>query len=212
MTGFFDLRESNDELQSENAELLKDVLSLAQKKSGSTDTTTLDYEVIPAKVINNSIMSMRNYITIDRGRDHGITPSMGVVTSDGVVGIVKKVGSKYSTILSMLNVETRVSASIKKDNFFGTASWAGSIYNELSLSDVPIHAQISMGDSIITNGYSTIFPKGIDIGVIKSYTVNKNGAFYDLIVTPSVDFTNLDHVYLLKGTFEEELISIQSDE
>ena len=212
MTGFFDLRESNDELKNENAELLKDVLTLTQKKSGSTDTITFDYEVIPAKVINNSIMSMRNYITIDKGRDDGISLSMGVITTDGVVGIVKKVGSKYSTILSMLNVETRVSASIKKDNFFGTASWDGTIYNELSLSDVPIHAQISIGDSIITNGYSTIFPKGIDVGVVKSYTVNKNGAFYDLIVTPSVDFTNLDHVYLLKGTFEEELISIQSDE
>jgi len=82
----------------------------------------------------------------------------------------------------------------------------------VSLSDIPIHAKVAAGDTIVTNGYSTIFPKGINIGVVKSFDVNKNGAFYDVIVTPSVDFTNLDHVYLLKGTFAEELISLSADE
>ena len=213
-TDFVTLKGANQDLQEENALLLQQILSAPEEKDSTQvrGDTLLTYEVIPAKVINNSIISLRNYITIDAGRDKGISPSMGVITAQGVVGVVKKVGKNYSSMLSLLHVDTRISASLAGHNFFGTLSWEGGLYNEISLSDIPIHARIAKGDSIVTNGYSTIFPKGIDIGVVKDFTVNKNGAFYDVVVTPSIDFTNLDHVYLLKGTFAEELISLSADE
>ncbi len=213
LTDFVTLKTANEDLQDENAKLLQKLIATpATVDSSQVNDSLLTYKVIPAKVINNSIMSLRNHMTIEAGTNKSITPSMGVISADGVVGVVKKVGKNYATILSLLHVDTRISASIKGDNFFGTLSWNGALYSELSLSDIPTHARIAKGDSIVTNGYSTIFPKGIDIGVVKEYSVNKNGAFYDVTVTPSVDFTNLDHVYLLKGTFAEELISLSEDE
>jgi len=212
MSEFVNLKTANDQLKVENAALLQELLSRTSASAEAQDTSILTYDVIPAREINNGITSMRNYITIDQGSDKGISPSMGVITADGVVGVVKKVGKDYATILSLLHVDTRISASIKGENFFGTASWDGRIYNEVSVSDVPTHAQIAKGDTMVTNGYSTIFPKGIEIGAVKSYDINKNGAFYDVVVSPSVDFANLSHVYLLKGTFAEELISITADE
>lgn len=213
LTDFVTLKTANEDLQQENARLLEELLA----KPDIQDTIraqrpSLTYDVMPATVINNNIMSLRNHMTLDVGRDQGVSASMGVITSDGVVGVVKKVGKSYSSVLSLLHVDTRISASIKDDNFFGTLSWKGDLYNEVFLSDIPTHARISIGDSITTNGYSTIFPKGINIGVVKEFGVNKNGAFYDVKVTPTVDFTNLERVYLLKGTFDEELISISSDE
>lgn len=212
MSDYTKLRSSNTQLQEENAQLLQELLYRSKPNSSGPDSLQIEYEVLPARVINNSILSMRNYITVDIGADQGVKPSMGVITHDGVVGVVKSVGKGYSTVLSLLNLDTRISASPKDENFFGTASWKGRLFSEISLSEIPIHADLAEGDSIVTNGYSTIFPKGLDLGIVKSYAVSKNGAFYDVKVSPSVDFANLSYVYLLKGTFDEELNAIQEDE
>jgi len=212
MKDFVNLREANEELQRENAELLQDLITRTQTLSTTGDTTLITYDVIPAKVVNNSIMSMRNHLTVNVGSEHGVTTSMGVVTKNGVVGIVKKVGKNFATVLSMLHVDTRLSASIKNENFFGTTSWDGTRYNQLSLSDIPTHATIAIGDSVVTNGYSTIFPKGIDVGIVQDFSVDKSGAFLEVKINPTVDFTNLDHVYLLKGNFAEELILVETNE
>ena len=212
MTEYATLRTTNEQLQKENAELLRELIQRSSGGSEVRDSAEMDFEVIPARVINNSLLSLRNYITVDVGKRDGVRPSMGVITQDGVVGIVKSVGDRYATVLSLLNVETRISASPKDVSYFGTASWDGRVYSEISLSEIPIHATLSEGDTITTNGYSTIFPRGINLGIINKYDVSKNGAFYDVALSPSVDFSNLGYVYLLKSTFDEELISIQEDE
>ena len=170
------------------------------------------YDVIPARVINNSILSVRNHFTIDKGRLDGVEPSMGVVTLGGIAGIVKSVNERYATVISLVNVDIRVSASIADKDYFGTLSWDGQAYSSLILNAIPTHADINIGEKIVTNGYSTIFPPGLDIGEVVSFDINKNGAFYDVTVKPLVDFSSLDYVYILKGNFAKELISLIEDE
>jgi Cell shape-determining protein len=114
--------------------------------------------------------------------------------------------------MSLLNVDTRISASIKEASYFGTVHWDGHSYQYLKLSDIPTHANISVGDEVITSGYSTIFPRGIKIGTIHSFEISKDAAFYNIYVLPSAKFTHLDHVYILKSNFTTDILSLASDE
>lgn len=208
---YLDLRQSNDQLLAENARLLRELISTPSPTiTERPDSSLYPYQVVPARVINNSLHASRNYFTIDKGSADGIAPSMGVITMDGVAGIVKQVSSKFSTVLSLINVDIKVSASIKGQDYFGTVSWAGRNYDQLTLKGIPKHADINKGDQIVTNGYSTIFSKDIPIGEVTAYSVSKNGVSYEISLTPSTEFAKLGHVYVLKDNFATERLSIES--
>lgn len=209
---YMSLQKSNEDLLRENARLLDEIINMPRANLEMPDSTVLSYSVIPARIINNNISSLRNLITLDKGQTSGIQSSMGVVTIDGVVGIVRNNNENFSSVLSLLNTVIRVSASVENQNHFGTITWNGYSYNSLSLSGIPIHANISIGDQVVTNGYSTIFPEGLPIGLIKSYDYSKDGAFYEIEVKPHVDFTKIDHVYVLKDNFAKDKISLESNE
>ncbi len=209
---YMSLQQSNADLLKENARLLQEIISMPRSEVPTPDSNQLAYDVIPAHVINNSILSIRNHFTIDKGSIDGVQPSMGVVTLGGIAGIVKSVNERYATVISLVNVDVRVSASIADKDYFGTVSWDGQAYSSLILNAIPTHADINIGDKIVTNGYSTIFPPGLDVGEVLSFDINKNGAFYDVAIKPHVDFSSLDYVYVLKGNFAKELISLIEDE
>lgn len=209
---YLSLQQSNNDLLNENARLLKEIIEMPSKEIEPADRDELDFDVIPARVINNSIHSLRNHITIDKGLEDGIQASFGAATVDGVVGIIKSVNKNYATLLSLLNVDIRISASIVGADFFGTVSWDGRSFDQLKLTGIPIHAPAKAGDMVVTNGYSTIFPQGIEVGRITSVTISKNGAFYEIYLKPVVDFSSLGHVYVLKGNFTEEILSLEEDE
>ena len=209
---YLSLQQSNEDLLNENARLLNEIINMPRPQIPLPDTTEFKFSVIPARVIKNSIVLMRNEMTIDKGAQDGIRPSMGVATSEGIIGIVSRVNQRYATILSLLNLDTRISASVEGENFFGTISWNGRSHNSLSLSGIPIHADISIGNLVRTNGYSTIFPPGLKVGVVKSYDYSKDGAFYEIELTPTIDLSNLEHVYILKDNFVADINSIQLNE
>lgn len=209
---YLSLDKSNQDLLSENARLLQEIIGMPRAEAPTLDSSQLQYEVIPATLINNSILSIRNQFTIDKGSLDGIKPAMGVITPDGVVGIIKSVNDHYSIALSLINVDIRVSGSIEGADFFGTISWDGQSFRYLLLKDIPTYADVKIGDQVITNGFSTIFPKGVKIGKVHSFDINKNGAFYDVSVIPEVDFASLRYVYVLKANFAEQMISFTEDE
>ena len=209
---YLSLEKSNQDLLNENARLLKEIISMPRNQLAMPDSSLFSYDVIPSYIINNSIGSQRNYFTIDKGTADGIEPSMGVVTLDGIAGIVKSTSKNYATVLSLLNLDIRISASIKEKEFFGTISWDGVSFKQLELVGIPTHAPVKLGDKIVTNGFSTIFPRGIEIGIIKKFVISKNGASYDIAVESSVDFSSLGHVYVQKGNFTKEITSLEEDE
>ncbi len=209
---YLSLQQSNDELLAENARLLNEIINMPRSEAPVPDAGQIAYSVIPARIINNNITSVRNLITIDKGSRDSIATSLGVTTPDGIVGIVRTVNHQFSSVISLLNIEIRISASIENENYFGTITWDGKSYKSLSLSGIPIHANFEIGDKVVTNGYSTIFPEGLLIGTIASFDVGKDGAFFEIEVTPSTDFANLDHVYVLKDNFAADIISLNQDE
>lgn len=215
LKNYFSLKEENEKLLNENALLRQQFL---RKEDDSTtlpscqlaDTCLLkQYDLIPANVINNSIGSTKNYLTINRGARHGITPGMGVISNMGIVGKVKAVSDRFATIISLLHTDVRVAAQILDSGIIGTVAWPGKDSFKAELLYVPRHVKIAPGDKVVTSGYNAIFPEGISIGQIESVKLKENATFYDMRIDISTQFCSLQHVYVIKNYLKQEKDSLE---
>src|SRR5699024_9316506 len=156
--------------------------SVSQSKIESI-SKSLTFQFTPAKVISNSYTKSHNILTIDKGAKDGIEVDMGVITPNGIVGIVNKTSENYATVQSILNTRSQINAKLKKTNHFGLLVWE-KIRDPMHvhLIDIPRHTEFSVGDTIVTGGKSTIFPEGIQIGTIDDYVLDEiNNAFIILV-------------------------------
>ena len=173
------------------------------------DTMTLDtgFTYHAARVIQNSINKSNNFITINRGSNQGIEPRMGVVSDNGIVGVVRDVSSNFSTIMSILHRQSQVSCKLKNVAFFGNLKWQGLNPDVVFLEDVPKHASVSVGDTVQTSGYSRHFPAGLDVGKVKDITLSQGSNSYTIEVDLFNDMSNLEVVYILK---DEQVVELDS--
>jgi len=208
---YFSLKEQNSQLLNENHELKSELEQLKQsgysrnkQKIQIKDTLNKQqYTYIIARIINNSVNKQYNFLTLDKGSLDGIEPNMAVISSNGVIGKVESVTNHYSLVMSVLNRNSRISAKIKKNNYFGSFEWSGINYRTGSLNEIPLHVNLAKGDTIVTTGYSAVFPAGILIGYITDYSVHA-GNFYKIDVRISNDFKNLYYVYIITNHQKEE--------
>jgi len=206
---YLSLEETNEKLQKENAELKEEMLLLKGFNQENNIDTTLKFELIPAAVIKQEYRLRNNHITLDKGLSSGIEKDMGVISSDGIVGIVKGVSKNYARAMSILNMDTRIGAMIKSTGHFGPLVWKGSDPQFAILESIPRYAEITVGDTIITSGHSTIFPKGINIGRVESFDLVSGTSFYALKVKLTTDMTKLDYVYVIENLHKSELDTLE---
>ncbi|MDH3244899.1 MAG: rod shape-determining protein MreC [Saprospiraceae bacterium] len=206
---YFQLSTLADKMSQENA-ALKEQLEVFQRKKifGSTiiqDTIyEQQYQLIPCKVINNSVVSLDNFITLDKGRNDGIEQGMGVIQENGIVGIVTNANLKYSRVISILNRACRISASVKRTGHFGSLRWPGGSPTRVILEDIPKHAELAIGDEIVTSGYSSIFPENLLIGHIQDFQRPEGGNFYEIEVKLLNDISKVKFAYAVKDLFKME--------
>jgi rod shape-determining protein MreC len=176
------------------------------------DTSSFDgnYLFRASEVINNNYAKVDNYLTLKSGARNGIERDMGVVTSRGIVGIVENVSPNYSTVISILNSNSRINAQLKKSNHFGTLVWNGDDPNIVQLTDVPAVAPIAEGDTIITGGRSLIFPKGLPIGSISEFSLDQSESYYNINIRLFNDMTNIGYVYVIENTAQTEIRNLQN--
>jgi rod shape-determining protein MreC len=211
---YLHLREQNDELAIENANLK----SLLFKTQDSSKIPNLDSirgvlpkDMVVSKVIHNSFNVYENFLTLNSGAKEGVKPDMGVINSLGIVGIIDNVSENYATVISILNTKSQINAKIKNSDHFGTLNWDGKSTGFVQLVDVPRLASIRKGDTIVTGGQSVIFPENIGIGIIDKIQIptNKNHYYY-INVKLFNDMTNLGHVYILKTENSEEIRNLEN--
>lgn len=200
VTGFFGQRKANEALAAENAVLRaeNERLALLTEKIPFPDSsvrTTGLFDYIPAKVISNTSDGRHNMIVINKGTADGIAEGMGVITDKGIVGYVLKAGTGYSKVSSMMDTDNMASAALKKDNTFGVLQWDGTRMNELTLHDIPVHTNFEPGDTVISSGYSLIYPAGIPVGTISGKEL-RDGVNYSLTVKTFEKYTRLVYVYV----------------
>lgn len=213
-TSYFSLKDVNDNLAQENLEL-KNRLALLNAKYDALSNLLYDTLVSPghnytlARVVNNSVNKQYNYITLNVGAKNGICKEMGVITSQGIVGVVVGVSNHFCTVISLLNVDLKISAKLRSTNHFGSLFWNGTNYREVVLTDIPQHANINLGDTIVTSGYSSIFPADIELGTVSSID-SKDSNFHSLTVRLFLDFKQLNTVWAVSHKFENEQGKLES--
>lgn len=214
INSYFNLEEYNLRLLQENERLRTRLAtyedSLEIQTYVDTSSFNADYLFRAAEVINNNYAKVDNYLTLDSGARDGIERDMGVVTSRGIVGIVENISPNYSTVISILNSNSRINAQLKKSNHFGTLVWNGDDPNVVQLIDVPSVAAIAEGDTIITGGRSLIFPKGLPIGAVKNYSLDQSESYYNIDIQLFNDMTNIGYVYVIENTQQPEIKALQN--
>lgn len=221
ITSYFNLRDINEDLQRQNSGLELEIINLKQKlkrydESVYADTMTTDsalsrYHFILAHVINNSINRPYNYITIDKGSDDGIRPEMGIVDQNGVVGIVNVVGKRASRVISLLNSNLRLSCKVKGNDQVGSLVWDGNDYRYAILEELPRHAIFSPGDTIVTSGFSSVFPEGVAVGQVIEGMSDHDENFFALKVKLFTDFSTLSTVRIIKDDLNAEITELERD-
>lgn len=219
VTSYFHLHEINEDLHNRNAMLEMEVVNLrnelADVRLMLPDTAYMasahDYDFILAHVISNSISQPQNYITINRGSADGITPEMGVVDQNGVVGIVNVVGKHSARVISLLNPQFRLSCKVKGHDYFGSMVWDGKDPYHALLEELPKHVKFAKGDTIVTSGYSSVFPEGLIVGTIVEQIKDKNDNFFSLRIALSTDFTQLSTVKTIRNNRQDEIKALSED-
>ncbi|TMU55597.1 rod shape-determining protein MreC [Flagellimonas algicola] len=211
ISAYFGLQEENQRLVEENEELRRLLFNNATPTNPILpDSISTTYEVISANVIKNSFSSPRNYLTIDKGKNHGTATDMGVITTKGILGIVENTSNKFSTVQSVLNTKSNINAKIKNTNHFGSLKWDVGDYNVVQLVDIPRLVPLVVGDTIVTGAMSSIFPENIPIGVIKKYDLDNSRSFYHIDVELFNDMSNIKNVYLIINKNKEEIQELEA--
>jgi len=218
VTDYLYLRRFSDSLVAENAflrsQLKESVNDRTANPQKQTDTINGKLEqvftYIPAKVIHNTVSLSANYIFINRGKNQGITAQMGVISPGGVVGQVVNVTDDYSAVMSLLNKNFKVSAKLKNSNYFGTLSWEGKNTTLAKLREIPKHVKIAIGDTIVTSGYSELFPENVIVGKVIRFHAEPEENFLDIDVALSTNMNNLSYVYVVNNLKRKEFMVLDS--
>ena len=136
---------------------------------------------------------------------------MGVITSKGIVGIVKNTSANYSTVQSILNTNSQINTKLKKSNHFGSLIWNTKNPHIVQLIDIPRLAPLIIGDTVVTGGRSTIFPEGLLVGIINDFSLNENNNSYTLNIQLFNDMTNLEHVYIIENYDANEINMLEKE-
>ena len=198
---YLTLKQVNEDLVMQNKLLMqqlygKDSMSIAKAylikdtlQKGQT------YTIIDAEVVQNSINRNNNYFTINRGKAHGI-----------VISATKN----YALVQSVLSTNNiKINAALKNSMYFGTLSWEGEDSRIMHLTNIPKYVSLKVGDTIITDGKSSIFPKGIMIGRISGYEVDSKTGYWDISVELSQKMGQVQKVFVVKNLKKEEQKEIQ---
>ena len=182
------------------------------------DKQAVDRSVIPdslfvcaARVVNNTVHRMDNYITIDRGEEDGVRTGMGVVSGVGVVGIVYRTSGNYSLVLPLLNSKSSISCKLARTDYFGFLQWKGGDPLEILLTDVPRHAEFALGDTVVTSGHSTVFIEGIPVGTVDSHSESHDRLSFTLGVHLFTDLARLNDVFVMALPPDSEREELEKD-
>lgn len=224
LTSYMDLREINRDLSERNGQLEMELLRIQEQleilqadtvlfQGFAPDSTErpFPYDFVMARVIYNSVSYASNFITINKGKEDGISPDMGVVSDKGVVGVVASVSDHMALILPILNPKFNLSCKVKGSSYFGSMTWNGRSIKYANLEQLPRHVEFLQGDTIVTSGFSTIFPPGIIVGTIHAFQKERDDNFFSLDVELSTDFASLSNVRVLRNYRQEEQRTLEQE-
>lgn len=193
---YFSLRSVNEQLAVENAELRNRLAKAEQQQ---------EIQYLPAKVVQMTTDQPHNYLTINRGEQDGVLQGKGVRNEEGVVGIVRTVGQRYSVVIPIINTQTNLSCRFSKNDYIGTLQWDGKDSRFARLTDVAAHMVVNPGDTIVTSGLSPVFPEGIPVGIVESSILKEGDSYHTIRVRLYTNFRRLKYVEVISNRDQNEM-------
>ena len=213
---YLKLKQTNDQLVAQNKSLMEQLYGKENtgnpqfRKVHDTIGGGQIYTFVDGELVFNSINRKDNYFTINRGKRDGVLPKMGVMAPGGIAGIVINTTDSYSLVQSILSVnKIKINASLKKSGYFGTLTWRGDDSRMMHLSDLPKYVPLQVGDTIVTDGKSAIFPQGVMIGRVSGFEVDSKTGFWDIAVELSEKMGKLNKIYVVKNLKKAEVRKIE---
>ena len=212
---YFQLKKTNESLVRENLILrqqLKEnfeapdsirrlILDTIKVDSGRS---LIKYRILEAKVVNNSVGSQTNYLTIHRGFAQGVRPNMGVTGPQGIVGSVVNVSENFATVMSMLHRQFKVVAKLKNSSETGTIDWDGQNPLFVTMRNIPKSAKVNKGDTVLTTQTSSLFPANLMVGTVYEIVPDNTTNFYILKIKTATNFSNIEYVYVVDNLQYDE--------
>ena len=209
VTEYFGLKDENRKLAEENV-LLRNQLRESFSNELKPPILVKDsqhskqYMYLSAKVVNNSTNKRKNFLTLNIGSVQGVKTEMGVISSDGIVGIVRDVSENFCTVMSVLHESTRIPVNIKKFGENSILTWPGDDEWHAYMERIPSHLEIVKGDTIVTSSYSSIFPEGVQVGYVEDFKKIAGNTFYNVTIKLSTDFNRLKYVTVVNNLMKDE--------
>ena len=226
ISDYFYLGTINGELAAENAALRKELMDmklaeefamydtlphpLDSKTDSVIDERTKIYDYRVAKVVNNSVNRLNNFLTINKGTTDGIAPGMAVISPEGVVGKIRFCSPNFSTVTSALHQKMIITSSIQRIGASGAVTWPGNNPRIAKMQNIARHLKPRVGDSVVTGEQSSVFPPGVMIGRISKVDIKDNETFFDIDVTLATDFSTLQYVYVVYNKMKQQQDSLQA--
>ena len=207
------LNEENERLSNENANLrnqlgdLNKIVYLSVPDSLGSDTIEISpidrFFYKPAEIVSGSVNKQYNYLTINKGNNQNLKRDMAVISGDGVVGMILSASSNFAIIQPLINRNSRAGARLRGNDYFGILDWDGSSPRYAQLREIPVHVELQLGDTVETSGFSSVYPKGLPIGIISDFQKGR-GNFYDIEIQLFVNFNTINHVLVINNIYQEE--------
>jgi rod shape-determining protein MreC len=215
VTDYLKLSEENERLANENAKLhnrSKSSFIIVDNAFALINDTlyNVKYRYAPAKVINSTYSKVANFITLDKGTVNGFKENMGVINDQGLVGVITSVSKNYSVVLPIIHPKSLFSVMVKHKHYFGLLKWDGKNYKTAKMTDVSNHAQLAIGDTIVTRE-TTIFPEGIPVGSIRDFENIKGSNFLNISVELFADYSQIYQVYSVENLMADEQIELEKE-
>jgi len=201
------LSNENKLLEQQNARLLNGITNKTQHDTG---VLYGQFDFMPCYVISNQYQFDNNTVLINKGLNDGVLPEMGVIGTNGIIGITQKTSDHFAQVISVLNTHSKISVSLKNTNYTGFLQWNAKNPNFFDVVDVPLNAKVNIGDTLVTSGISSVFPKGILVGKIIDFKELSDRKSYKIILKSFMDMTNLGTAYVIKNRYKKEFDSIKN--
>ncbi len=212
---YFHLREENAVLAEENARLRGQVNHLQGMVEDSVERDSayvyshLRWSYQPARVVDVATNSRHNYLVLNKGARDNVHEGQGVLSHDGVVGIVSAVNLHFAQVIPVIHPKMRLSCRIRRNGQMGFLVWNGPSPRYANLTDIGRHILVEEGDTIETNGLTGLFPEGIPIGVIDRVELPDGDTYYNLRVLLATDFKSLRYVQIVHNPLAAEQDSMR---
>lgn len=202
---YFSLKRENGELAEENARLMEEIASLrnrlevVEERDSAYLYSHLGLHFIPARVVQTESGKRHNCFTLNKGTRDGVETDMGVVGQEGAVGLVTAVSERFALVMPLVNEQMMLSCRLTGSSVYGPLEWDGTDVRYATLSNIARHAEVSVGDTVITSGLTTAFPEGVPVGVVDETELKETDAYYHIRVRLLTDFRKPRYVQVISN-------------